>query len=288
MPSSSIPIFHLDVFAKEALKGNPLAVLLPPVALETAQMQAIANWLNLSETTFAEPFADGSGYRVRIFTPQRELPFAGHPTIGTATALYLAGLLDRERNDYIQSCAAGELPITRSGDLFSVRTPAVHIESYPATADAWLAGVMGRAAIAPAMQCDNGARWAVARYDSVDALLALTPSMHALAQWNLLHRNLGLAAFALSDDPNYHVEVRCFVPIDGIPEDPVTGSGNASVAAFMEHQQYFAKGLLPRAYVARQGRAMGRDGYLNLHVKAIDNIELAGVAVRIARGEFQI
>jgi PhzF family phenazine biosynthesis protein len=276
------------VFAKHALRGNPLAVLLPSAPVATEQMQAIANWLNLSETTFAEAFADGSGYRVRIFTPHRELPFAGHPTIGTAFALYSAGLLDKNRSDYVQSCAAGALPITRSGEKFSVRTPAVRLQSYAPTADAELAEAVGCAAVSAVLLCDNGARWAVARYDSVEALLALKPSMHALAQWNLKHQNLGLAAFALSNDPNYHVEVRCFVPLDGILEDPVTGSGNAAVAAFMERHDYFAQHLVPRAYEARQGRAMGRDGYLSLHVKAMDCIELSGTALRVASGEFQL
>ena len=280
-------IFHVDVFSADAFFGNPLAVVLLDVALQISgeRMQRIANWLNLSESTFVQAAADGRSYRVRIFTPKQELPFAGHPSIGSAAVLFAAGALSRETCHYIQHCAAGAIPVWREDARWFVQAPFATLTPIVPSAGRELASICGLAlcGAAPAVIA-LGPRWAVAEFSSTDALLAAQPDFAALAAWNLTHSNIGLAAFARGvDAEGEYLEVRCFVPLDGIAEDPVTGSGNAAVAAFLHINQDF--GSLPRIYRARQGRALGRDGRLQIRVSATGEVAVGGVVTQIAVGE---
>jgi PhzF family phenazine biosynthesis protein len=301
-------ILHVDVFGTTRFAGNPLAVMVGDHTLSTERMQMIANWLNLSESTFVEVLTPTS-YRVRIFTPKSELPFAGHPSIGTAAALMYAGLLDPSALQFTQHCGAGDLPVRRSSaaadaDWF-VQAPVATMLALDDLAIAELALAVGQQAnknyIRPVV-INNGPCWAVAEYESPELLLAMTPDLPALAAWNTRYHNLGLAAFARQQGGNKqadaehtddhqanignHMEVRCFVPIDGIAEDPVTGSGNAAVAAALDLQNGFAD--LPRQYTARQGRAVGRDGVVQVHIDAHHRVAIGGSVRLIAEGALHL
>jgi PhzF family phenazine biosynthesis protein len=286
-----IELIHLDVFCKAAFYGNPLAVIVLDEHAawpELASMQRVANWLNLSETTFARPHASGKSYDLRIFTPTRELPFAGHPSLGTAAALCAAGYL--HGSEFTQHCAAGVLPVWREladNELYTdavwyVQAPTAQLHALSDAAVNTLEAICGlryAADTVPAV-IDNGPRWAVAQFSDAQALLAAIPDYAALSAWNQTHNNLGLAAFATERDAagTLGLEVRCFVPLDGIPEDPVTGSGNAAIAAFLsavspDRQDVsgvsgFERLGLARNYQARQGRAMGRDGFVSMRCSA--------------------
>jgi len=287
-----IRLFHVDVFSARAFYGNPLAVaVLDSVAgtsaaeISTERMQRVANWLNLSETTFVQPAADGLSYSVRIFTPKQELPFAGHPSLGSAAALFAAGALSTDTQQYTQQCAAGDLRVWRDDGHWFVQAPAATLIPIERIAGAELASICGIALIgsAPAVIA-LGPRWAVAEFSCAEALLAAVPDFSAMASWNLAHNNIGLAAFARGgDESGEYLEVRCFVPLDGIAEDPVTGSGNAAIAAFLHMNQAF--GSLPRSYRARQGRALGRDGRLKMVVSANGDVAVGGTVTLVSVGE---
>ena len=285
-----IQIFHVDVFSARAFFGNPLAVIVVDSAalMHSENMQRIANWLNLSESTFVQPAADGLSYHVRIFTPKQELPFAGHPSLGTAAALFAAGALSADTRHYTQHCAAGALAVWRDNENWFVQAPAATLTPIALSAGQELARICGPAlrGCAPAVIA-LGPRWAVAEFCSSAELLAAQPDFNALAAWNLAHDNIGLAAFARGvDAAGEYLEVRCFVPLDGIPEDPVTGSGNAAVAAFLHINQDFNG--LPRSYRARQGRALGRDGRLQMNVSEAGEVAVGGVVTQIAVGELLV
>jgi PhzF family phenazine biosynthesis protein len=279
-------LFHVDVFSSRAFFGNPLAVVVCDEAAEiaTEHMQRIANWLNLSETTFVQPAADGLSYSVRIFTPKQELPFAGHPSLGSAAALFAAGALSADATHYIQHCAAGALGVWRDDATWFVQAPSATLTQIDTSAAQELAQIcqLTLSGSAPAVIA-LGPRWAVAEFSSPAALLAAQPDFAALAAWNLAHNNIGLAAFARGvDDAGEYLEVRCFVPLDGISEDPVTGSGNAAIAAFLHINKAF--GSLPRDFPARQGRAMGRDGRLQMRVSEAGAVAVGGVVTQISAG----
>ena len=292
MAANMILIFHVDVFSARAFFGNPLAVVVIDHAtqIDAEKMQRIANWLNLSESTFVQPAADGLSYSVRIFTPKQELPFAGHPSIGTAAALFAAGALNADTRHYTQHCAAGALSVWRDETNWFVQAPSATLTAIESSAGQELAqicglalGRTGQGGSAPAVIA-LGPRWAVAEFCSAEALLAAPPDLAAMAAWNLAHQNIGLAAFARGvDDAGDYLEVRCFVPLDGIAEDPVTGSGNAAIAAFLHINNDF--GSLPRTYRARQGRAMGRDGSLQMAVSDTGDVAVGGVVTLVASGE---
>ncbi len=280
-------IFHVDVFSARAFFGNPLAVVVidKTMQIDAEKMQRIANWLNLSESTFVQPAADGLSYSLRIFTPKQELPFAGHPSIGTAAALFAAGALSADTRHYIQHCAAGALAIWRDDTNWFVQAPSASLTPIEKHAGEELAQICGLAlsGSAPAVIA-LGPRWAVAEFCSANALLAAQPDLAAMAAWNSAHQNIGLAAFARGvDAAGEYLEVRCFVPLDGIAEDPVTGSGNAAIAAFLHINNDF--GSLPRSYRARQGRAMGRDGTLEMIVSDTGEIAVGGVVTQVSVGK---
>jgi PhzF family phenazine biosynthesis protein len=280
-----IPCVHVDVFSHRLFYGNPLAVfILPehPQNFAKAQLQRIANWMNLSETTFAYPI-DANQYALRIFTPVSELPFAGHPSLGTAAALHDLGLLADESHQYLQHCTAGVLPVSLEQNKWFIQAPSAQITVLDAQArheleDACLADTH----IHPVAVVNNGPSWAVAEFEDDQALLAMAPDLTLLGNWNRRYSNIGLAAFARNCELPRGLEVRCFVPIDGIAEDPVTGSGNAAVAAYLHH--FNAWGNLARNYQARQGRAIGRDGYLQMRVSKDGVVEIGGAVQVVMRG----
>ena len=281
-----LQFFHVDVFTERAYFGNPLAVVVLDGTSEisTAHMQRIANWLNLSETTFVQSAADGLSYSVRIFTPKQELSFAGHPSLGSAAALFASGALNADVTHYTQHCAAGALAIWRVGTSWFVQAPPAILTPIEHSAGQELAQIchLALTGCAPAVIM-IGPRWAVAEFCSTEGLLAAQPDFAALGAWNLANNNIGLAAFARGIDASgEYLEVRCFVPLDGIPEDPVTGSGNAAIAAFLHMNKAF--GSLTQNYRARQGRALGRDGILTLSVSDVGEVAVGGGVTVISTG----
>jgi PhzF family phenazine biosynthesis protein len=256
--------FHqLDVFTAVPLRGNPLAVVHDAEGLDDATMAAFARWTHLSETTFLLPPTDpAADYRVRIFTPGGELPFAGHPTLGSCHAWLAAGGRPRSAGQVVQECGVGLVTVRRDeaagGRLAFAAPPLRRSGPLPEALLARIAAALGidRGAIVQHQWVDNGPGWCAVMLASGAAVRALMPDMAALA---LAELELGVVgAQAAGADTAF--EVRAFVPSMGIGEDPVTGSLNAGLAQWL-----IGAGLAPPAYVAAQGSALGRAG--RVHVR---------------------
>jgi PhzF family phenazine biosynthesis protein len=272
---------QLDVFADRPGAGNPLAVVIDADGLDTSAMQAFANWTNLSETIFLLPPGDGADYRVRIFTPRQELPFAGHPSVGAAWAAIDAGSVPGDRAALVQECAAGMLPVQVAADrAVRVRAPRAHRVDAPTTLlDPALAGTR-RGALDPALW-RNGPRWWVAELADEASVRAMQPDLAAIAALTA-DSAVGLTVFAEADaGTGYDLVVRAFCPADGIPEDPVTGSANAAIAAALADAGRVARG---GRYVASQGREVGRDGRVDVQVDADGEAWIGGRVQAVIRG----
>jgi PhzF family phenazine biosynthesis protein len=261
----------LDVFTAEPLKGNPLAVVVDAEGLSDAQMAAYARWTNLSETTFLLPPTDpAADYRVRIFTPGGELPFAGHPTLGSCQAWLDAGGVPRQAGVAVQECGVGLVRVRQIDGVpqrLAFAAPPLR-RSGPAEPDV-VAQVLralriGADAVLAVEWIDNGPGWLGVRLHDAAAVRALAPDFAAMRGLNV-----GVVG-AWPAGGTVDVEVRAFVPDLGVPEDPVTGSLNAGLAQWL-----IGSGVLPARYVAGQGHALGRDG--RVHVERIDAGPWAGV-----------
>ncbi len=268
---------QVDVFGTAPHKGNPLAVVLEADGLTDAQMAAFANWTNLSETTFIlRPTDDGADYRVRIFTPSRELPFAGHPTLGSCHAWLQAGGVPKG-SDVVQQCAVGLVPIRRGASGLAFAAPPL-IRSGPVAPDlvARIRSGLGlpAEAVTHAHWVDNGPGWVALMLRSRADVLAAVPDYAALAPLML-----GLVGpwDPTVDGTEAQFEIRGFVCDEGY-EDPVTGSLNASVAQWL-----IAAGLAPEAYVARQGTVLGRAGRVDLRLQD-GEVWVGGAAVTCIEG----
>ena len=267
----------LDVFTATPLLGNPLAVVIDAEGLSEAQMAAYARWTNLSETTFLLPPTDPSAdYRVRIFTPGGELPFAGHPTLGSAQAWLDAGGVPQRAGEVVQECGVGRVRVRRvdvngagAATRLAFQAPPLR-RSGPADAETVAQVLTALRLAAPEVLqvewIDNGPGWLGVRLQDAAAVRALQPDFAAMAAAGL---KLGVVG-AWPAGGEVDVEVRAFVPELGVPEDPVTGSLNAGLAQWLT-----GAGLLPARYVAGQGHALGRDG--RVHVERIAAGADAGV-----------
>ncbi|MGH8081425.1 MAG: PhzF family phenazine biosynthesis protein [Lysobacter sp.] len=277
---------QLDVFAHRIGAGNPLAVVFDAQGMDEAAMQSFAAWMHLPETVFLLPPQAGGDYRVRIFTPKRELAFAGHPSLGAAWAVLDARRVPAERESMIQECAAGLLPVRIVHDAgqvrLSIRTPGARACEVDAaqtqSVDVALAGV-ARGAVVPALW-DNGARWWLAELAGERTVRGLQPDLAAIAALSG-EDALGLAVFARSDEPGYAWVVRVFGPGDGFAEDPVTGSANAAIAAALLAQGRVARG---DGYQVSQGREVGRDGCVELRIDEDGEIWIGGRVQAVVRG----
>lgn len=307
---------QVDAFTSRPLFGNPVAVVLGADDLDAAEMQRIAAWTNLSETTFVlEPTIAGPAYRLRIFTPTSELPFAGHPTIGSCHAVLEAEIVTPEDGRLVQECGAGNLPLRVEGDPSTgsgraeertiwVEAPeAKLVGEYPELAADLSQALGGRIAKSPAPTAmSNGPNWLFVRFEKDSEVAALKPDMSALVR--LSPAVTGVAAFAFTSahpeelagaqsgpkgvsKEEFAVHIRCFAPAAGVPEDPVTGSANAALPAYLAHH-----GLLDRTgreYVATQATEMGRDG--RVRVRVLDETgraEIGGQAVTVIEGEIRV
>jgi PhzF family phenazine biosynthesis protein len=288
---------QLDVFSRLPLLGNPLAVVIDGDGLDDATMQAFARWTNLSETTFLlPPTCRDADYRVRIFTPRQELPFAGHPSVGSAYAAIESALVPHGKSELVQECAAGLLPVRVEGGggerIIHVQAPPARLHALETPERARLAQAL-RLDLAQARigLVDNGPLWLVCDlHDAVD-VRRLQPDPAVLATLSRSIGAVGISVFgreATSDAMgNAAMAVRAFCPADGIPEDPVTGSANAAIMAFLaEVGDPAGYGL---RYRASQGREVGRDGYVEvMRDAATGAISIGGACAMGIRGELQL
>lgn len=273
---------QVDVFSSSALKGNPVAVVLNADGLSDAQMADFARWTNLSETTFVlkprNPLAD---YRLRIFTTLRELPFAGHPTLGSCHAWLEAGGQPKAQ-EIVQECSAGLIGIRREPGQLAFKAPPL-LRSGPVD-EALMQRICSGLRIEPqavvrANWVDNGPEWVAIMLRDRAQVLALEPDYPQL---------LGLALGVIApwdsekDGDDAHFEVRAFIAGDGMQEDPVTGSLNAGLAQWL-----MAEGLAPERYVVSQGTAMARAGRVAIERVGAD-IWVGGAAVTCISGRLAL
>jgi PhzF family phenazine biosynthesis protein len=269
---------QVDVFTTTPYRGNPVAVVLDGQGLAVEQMQRFAHWMNLSETTFVlPPTVPGADYQVRIFTPTAELPFAGHPTLGTCHA-WLAGGPTPSGEVVVQQCAAGLVPVRRTPDGLAFAAPPL-VRSGPVEEPLveHIASVLGipRAEILDAEWVDNGPGWVAVLLASAEAVLALRPGVVDL--------DLGVVGPAPPGSPEAF-EVRAFFPKDGATaEDPVTGSLNASLAQWL-----LRTGRASVPYVASQGTALGRAGRVHVSSDPDGTIWVGGGTVTCVRGQVEL
>ena len=250
---------QLDVFAGRPGDGNPLAVVLDADGLDDATMQAIAKWTRLPETTFVlPPTQPGASYRIRMFSPRREVPFAGHPSVGTAHAVLEAGLASPHDGLLVQEGIAGQLPLRVVGEgrtrTIAVRTPRARVVEIASAQDPRLAPALAGLAIGtlPPALMDGGRRWWLAELADETALRAAQPDWDAVARLAQDTESMGLFVYARSDDPVYYYAVRAFVGAPARFEDAASGAANATLAAWLA-----SRGALPSAagrYRVSQGR----------------------------------
>jgi PhzF family phenazine biosynthesis protein len=273
------PFTQIDVFTTAPYRGNPVAVVLDGTGLSTEEMQRFANWTNLSETTFvlppSEPEAD---YHVRIFTPVAELPFAGHPTLGTCHAWLEAGGTPKQADTIVQQCTAGLITIRRSDNGLAFAAPPLvrsgAVEEALVERIAELLNI-DRADILDAAWVDNGPGWVAVMLESADAVLALRP--------RLIDLDLGVVGPHPPGAP-HAFELRAFFPKDGATvEDPVTGSLNASVAQWL-----LGSGKATAPYIASQGTALGRAGRVHITQDDDGTIWVGGGTVTCISGNVDL
>ena len=273
------PFHQVDVFTDEAYRGNPVAVVMDAEGLSIEQMQRFARWTNLSEATFVLPPTDpGADYRVRIFSPVAELPFAGHPTLGTCHAWLSAKGAPSRSDDVVQQCTAGLVKIHRTVDGLAFAAPPLvrdgPVEEVLLERIASLLGV-ARAGIVDAQWADNGPGWVGVLLASADAVLALAPGPVDL--------KVGVVGpYPPGSSPAF--EVRAFFPKDGATvKDPVTGSLNAALAQWL-----MRTGRASPPYVVSQGMALGRAGRVHVSHDCDRVIWIGGGTVTCVVGQLEL
>ncbi|MCU1481215.1 MAG: phzF [Subtercola sp.] len=286
------PFAQVDVFTSVPYRGNPLAVVLDGTGLDDEQLARFANWTNLSETTFILPptpegAAAGADYRVRIFTVNTELPFAGHPTLGSAHAWLEAGGVPRDADTIVQECEIGLIPIRRDGTRLAFGAPPLRRSGAIGDADlARIAGVLGIAVddIVDSNWIDNGPGWSGILLRSAEAVLALEPDFAALNGQSIgvvgPYPSVVAGVQGAAEHPQF--EVRGFAGAAQVSEDPVTGSLNAGLGQWM-----IGAGHAPSSYLAGQGSRLGRDG--RIHIAELDGqVWVGGDTVTCIRGTVQL
>jgi PhzF family phenazine biosynthesis protein len=309
----SRPFVQVDVFTDRPYLGNPVAVVLDGSGLSDDQMQQFARWTHLSETTFVLPPTPqgceaGADYRVRIFTPGGELPFAGHPTLGTCHAWLEAGGQPRQPRRVGQECGVGVVTLQSVDGRRAFAAPALRRSAPSPTQLAQVAAALGvkAAQIVAARTLDNGTAWLALLLDSPDSVLALQPDH---SQLKALGHKVGVAALqptpaatliarSSREARAFHVQapppadatvpapdlcVRAFAAAVGVEEDPVTGSLNASLAQWL-----IEDGILHAPYVAAQGEVLGRDGRVYISRDAEGQVWVGGGAVSCIHGQVRL
>ena len=284
------PFKQVDVFTEKPFYGNPVAVVLGGTELTTAEMQRIAAWTNLSETTFVlPPSTPDADYRLRIFDAKHEMPFAGHPTIGSAHAVIESGFVPVTNGRLRQECLAGVLDLrmeeTNGRSKLWVKAPAASVTPISPSTSNLLRQALGIGFVedTPPLRIDVGAVWLVVNMGQAGRVAELSPDMNALAHISTDLGLSGVTVFGQSGDGVCALHVRSFAPASGVQEDPVCGSGNIGVAAFLTHSQLLER--IGSKYTARQGMQIGRDGEVSIRVGEGGRfIELGGYAVTCIDG----
>jgi PhzF family phenazine biosynthesis protein len=297
MPASS-RYLQLDVFSTRPGGGNPLGVVIDAQGWSDADMQGFAAWTDLVETTFVlPPTSPAASYRLRIFTPQREIAFAGHPTIGSAHAVLESGFAQLRDDGLIQQCGAGLLPIRIEGNagvqqLFVQAPPARVLREgadSPTMLKSLLRGI-APGALPPAF-IEGGRRWWVAEFADETTLRDWRPEHASIARLAQATDSLGLCAFARRGshradeqrrDDNYDLVVRAFPAGVGIVEDPASGAANGLIAAWIALRE--PQGPLARGYRVSQGREIGRDASIVVRIDAPGEVWVGGQVHTIVRG----
>lgn len=278
----SYPFKQVDVFTSVPFKGNPLAVVFDADDLNDSQMQAIANWTNLSETTFVQT-SNEADYLLRIFTPDRELPFAGHPSVGSAHAIRDAGKIPADKIAIVQQCGAGMIPIRiEANNIIFVQAPTAKISDEHIGKDR-LKRVFGVNTVDDGLIIDVGPIWMAVRLQSVDDLYSLIVNSGMIESLSRDMDSIGINLYAADDAGDVHV--RSFAPAAGVLEDPVCGSGNAAVAAHIRETGLVEK--VGSEYTAHQGKALGRDGHVRVRIDG-DKIQIGGQSVTVIDGEIRL
>jgi PhzF family phenazine biosynthesis protein len=295
---------QVDVFTHTPYLGNPLAVVMDGTGLNTAQMQHFAHWTNLSETVFLlPPTQAGADYQARIFTPGTELPFAGHPTLGSCHAWLESGGRPRNPDMVVMQCQVGLVRIRRTNARLAFAAPPLRRSMPDAQVLSKVLAALGLSPhqVVAAQVLDNGPVWLGLLLDSADTVLAITPKLPELVG---LAEGIGVAAPSLprhsspliarsnrearafgNPSPSAHsmpqpdMEVRFFAPDLSMGEDPVTGSFNASLAQWL-----IADGHAPRHYTATQGSSLGRAGYIHIEQDAAGQVWVGGDSVTCIDG----
>jgi PhzF family phenazine biosynthesis protein len=281
---ASMPSFdfrQVDVFAPAALTGNPVAVVHDADPLSDEQMQSFARWTNLSETTFLlAPTEPGADYRLRIFTPGGELPFAGHPTLGSAHAWLERGGTPASAGRLVQQCGIGTVELRRDGDRLAFRAPEF-LRSGPVD-DATLVAVVATLGILPdqvvaSQWIDNGPGWIGVVVGSAEEVLAVRPDFSAMGELKI-----GIIGAHAGGDPADY-EVRAFAPGLAVVEDPVTGSLNAGFAVWLTRA-----GMAPANYTVRQGTVLGRRGDVHITTDENGDLWVGGASTTLINGTLTI
>ena len=282
---TSFSFSQVDVFASGPLEGNPVAVVHAATGLADEQMAAFASWTNLSETTFLLPPTDPSAdYRLRIFTPAEELPFAGHPTLGSAHAWLGAGGVTASAESIVQECGVGLVELRRDSGGLAFRAP--DLLRSGEVDDETLARAVAVLRIDPARVVranwvDNGPGWLGLELSSAADVLDLRPDFGTMAGLEI--GVIGPYDEGQRGDVGADYEVRAFCPGFTIPEDPVTGSLNAGLALWLTRA-----GHLPASYVARQGTALGRDGRVRISTDEAGDIWVGGTSRTLVTGTVEL
>ncbi|WUJ70045.1 PhzF family phenazine biosynthesis protein [Kribbella soli] len=272
---------QVDVFSKAPYLGNPVAVVLDGTDLGDDQMQQVARWTNLSETTFLLPQTTADAdYRLRIFTPGGELPFAGHPTLGSAHAWLAYGGTPRSPDVVVQECAAGLVEVRRNRNTLAFAAPPL-IRDGPLD-DGYLAEIVTafgihRGDVVAHQWVDNGPGWAVIRLRTADDVLGLEPDLNRIP-------TAMIGAIGPYPAGSEHAfELRTFAPGAGVPEDPVCGSMNAGIAHWL-----ITTGNAPPAYQVSQGKRLGRAGTVQITADPDGTIWTGGNTAILIRGTISL
>lgn len=280
---------QVDVFADRPGAGNPLAVVLDAEGLDDAAMQAIARWTRLPETTFlSPPTTPHASYRLRIFSPRREVPFAGHPSVGSAHVALAAGLAELRDGLLVQDGAAGQLPLRVTGSgrerTIAVRTPRSRVVEVAHVGDPRLVPVLAGlspGALPPAL-VEGGRRWWLVELADEAHLRAAEPNWPAIAKLAHDTDSMGVCVFARSEDPVYYLAVRAWVGAPAQFEDAASGAANATLAAWLASQD-----ALPGDtgfYRISQGREVGHDAIIELEVDANGDVWSGGRVCTVVDG----
>jgi PhzF family phenazine biosynthesis protein len=284
---------QVDAFTSVPLLGNPVAVMLDADGMTDAEMQQLATWTNLSETTFVlTPTVAEADFRLRIFHPAGELAFAGHPTIGSTHAVLEAGMVTPKDGQLVMECGAGNLPLRIEGSgttrRIFVQSPAAEvIHEFGTSVEAIEAAIGAKIVVdPPPTSIYNGPTWLFAQLESSETLAALKPDMTATARLSEDMGVTGFAVFVLREGNAEAIHIRVFAPAVAVPEDPVTGSANASLPTYLARTGLIAK--TGREYVSTQGRELGRDGHVYVRVDDTERTWIGGEAVTVIDGEIRL